>query len=254
MSRTTDATHAASLGDFVQRWRLHAGRSFDSNPWSDYLQLSALDALSDGRSVDSLNCSYWTGRTNAGDSALVLLVGGTIDGWGSQREPAEVADSLGLTMDEFESTAVRDLQRGRAFRELGEVECRRAIWNAHRAGLSQRQIAAAVGRSQPDVGRVIKRVEGNEEQTAVGPREVVLRRIVGEITPTEMMARLLTMAHGDGESDPSPIGLGYVRGTWDEVRALRDEGLLTEPEWQELFEAVVGSAAIPEVVLPDEVD
>lgn len=146
----------------------------------------------------------------------------------------------------------RDLRRARGLRELGEIESRRAIWRAHCLGLPQRLIGDLVGRSQPDVGRTVKKVDSDLSVAEVTPREIALRRLVGEYTDIEMLARLLALTYMQGESDPSELGGGFIPGTWDEVRALRDDDLIAETEWQELFKAKVGESqdAPPPLVLP----
>jgi hypothetical protein len=171
------------------------------------------------------------------------------DEWAPTASSAEVKGraALGPTGPGKRKGSVSDadqvahgLRRARGLRELSEIETKRAVWQSHTLGLSQRQIGDLVGRSQPDVGRTIKKVDSDPSCVGVTPREVALRRLVGEYTTAEMMARLLTLTYTRGEPDPSPMGAGYLPGTWDEVRLLRDEDLISEGEWRELFRAVVG--------------
>ena len=110
-----------------------------------------------------------------------------------------------------------------------------------------------MGRSQPDVGRTLKKLEQNLDILAVGPRELALRRAVGEISTLQLMARLGNFPYTDGQSDPSLLGSGYLPGTWDEVRGLRRDGLISSAEWEELFEQRFGFAERPgNLVLPGD--
>lgn len=164
-------------------------------------------------------------------------------GWGRRR--AGMSD---------EDKVEHDLRRARSLRELAEIEARRAVWSGHRQGLSQRQLGDLLGRSQPDVGRTIKKIEQDPDVIDPSPREFALRRAVGEYTDNEMMARLLTFTFTTGEVDPSPLGSGYLPGTWDEVRAMRREGLISEGEWHQLFRANFGDLGQPGLVLPESVE
>lgn len=165
-------------------------------------------------------------------------------GWGKRR--AEISD---------EDRVEHNLRRARALRELAEIESRRAIWFGYRAGLSQRKVGDLVGRSQPDVGRTIKKVEQDPDILDAAPREFALRRLVGEYTDQQMMDSLLAFEFSTGESEPSPLGSGYRPGAWDQVRALRRDRLITEGEWDGLFRAAFGQPAVqPQVHLPTSAD
>lgn len=170
--------------------------------------------------------------------------------------PSSTADegSDGQDTDESNVERVqRELRRARAQRELGEIDGPRAIWHASQQGLSQRQIADLVGRSQPDVGRTLRKVERNPDLLAIRPREVALRRTVGQISTAEMMARLITFPYADGQADPSPLGSGYLPGSWDDVRRLRRESLITIREWEQLFAIRTASTEQPgDLLLPDD--
>lgn len=128
-------------------------------------------------------------------------------------------------------------------RELADLDYRRAVVAAaEAAGLTQREIAQVVGRSQPDVGRTLKRISGDPALVVRSPREVALKRALGDLSDEEMMTQLKDFPYKPGVANANPATDGYVRGSWDEVRRLRREGLITVDEWSELFTHVVGSS------------
>jgi arginine decarboxylase len=143
-----------------------------------------------------------------------------------------------------------DLRRVWLLRQLNEVDGKRAIWNAHRNGLTQRQIGELVGRSQPDVGRTLKKIERDPSVIDVSAREVALWRAVGLLPDQSLLDwfRLSIPMMSTGEVDPSPVGEAYLAGRWDDVRQLHREGLLTDDEWDELFALKFGKSEDTEPV------
>lgn len=152
-----------------------------------------------------------------------------------------------------EDLVERSLRRARSMRELAEIESRRAVWTGQKSGLSQRKLGDLLGRSQPDIGRTLKKVESDPSIVEPSPREYALRRAVDQFTTSEMMTRLLAFTFTTGEEDPSPVGGGYIPGTWDQVRAMRRDGLITLDEWDELFAANFGQRdGRADLLMPDE--
>lgn len=138
--------------------------------------------------------------------------------------------------DKVSDTPVsKALVKAHARRELVEIEVLRAVGEAAKHQWSQRQIAVLLGRSQPDVQRTLKRIAAHPELVQVSPREIALRRAAGEISDEKMMEQMRGLPYSFGEVEPNPAGEGYRRGSWDEVRRLRREGLITNEEWETLF-------------------
>ncbi|HXH77183.1 hypothetical protein [Nocardioides sp.] len=135
---------------------------------------------------------------------------------------------------------LRAVRVAKHVRELADIDARRAVVAAAKAGLSQRTIAQELGRSQPDVGRTLKKAAERPGTLEIGPREIAMRRHVGQMSDRVMMNALLRFDYTEGASDPSLAGSGYVRGSWDELRMLLPEHLITAEEWRELFGKIRG--------------
>jgi hypothetical protein len=117
----------------------------------------------------------------------------------------------------------------RAFRELiGIYEAREAL-AASDEGKSQRAIAEALGRSQSDVHRLLRRARG---ATPSAVREWILRAAIGQESRGALVGRL-GLTHGPGEHDPSGSD-GYQPGDLDEVRAALFDGLISESEFEQI--------------------
>lgn len=152
-----------------------------------------------------------------------------------------------------EELVEHELRRARSMRELAEIEARRAVWSGHRNGLSQRRMGDLLGRSQPDVGRTLKKIEQDPSIVDPSPREFALRRAVGQYTNAEMLSQLLALDFQTGEEEASPLGSGYIEGSWDQVRAMRRDGLITLEEWGLLFRANFGEPdGAADLLLPEE--
>lgn len=59
----------------------------------------------------------------------------------------------------FETALAERSQHADELVRRGRAELRRVVLDGHRAGLSQRRIAALTGRSQPEVGRLLREID-----------------------------------------------------------------------------------------------
>ena len=126
----------------------------------------------------------------------------------------------------------------------GRAQLRQVVLDAHRHGLSQRRIAALTGRSQPEVGRLLREV-GGPARTWLTARDTA-EAIKGELErgDDDFALRTLVGAINDfrGLRDPAEVEdfLRRPRPTgdrrWDTLlaasvaRACRQQGV-TAPKW-----------------------
>ena len=95
----------------------------------------------------------------------------------------------------FETEIAQRSQRADELVRQGRAQLRQVILDAHRRGLSQRRIAALTGRSQPEVGRLLREsdapartwmttrgaAEAIKEELAHGDEDFALRTLIGAI-------------------------------------------------------------------------
>lgn len=125
----------------------------------------------------------------------------------------------------------RQLKAVPALTELAKILKLRAVHAAVQAGLSQTQIAAAIGVTQPEVSRLAKAARLTPEACERGPREVLLEYAAGRIDHTAMMDELASWLYTFGRTDPT--GEVYLPGTWDHIERAGD--LLSDEDYQRLF-------------------
>jgi len=109
----------------------------------------------------------------------------------------------------FETEITKRSLRADELVRQGRAQLRQVVLDAHRHGLSQRRIAALTGRSQPEVGRLLREAGGPAHtwMTARGAAEA----IKGEL------------ATGDDD-----FALRTLIGAIDDFRGLRDPGEIQE--------------------------
>lgn len=136
-----------------------------------------------------------------------------------------------LSPDEFEVTKP-DPVREHAQRIVNAMNRNRHIIKRADENVLQCDIAAEVGLSQSMVSRVL----ANRERYVSSPvpvEEVVARYVLGHIAHDRMMDDLMARTYEDGEV-PAAGYDAYVRGSWDEITAMRDLGLLAEKDFRQL--------------------
>lgn len=109
----------------------------------------------------------------------------------------------------------------RARRELDEVEEMRFVMEAVAQGLSQDDIAEAIGASQATISRIVKRVAHDPRVTRPSVKEIVNRATVKEITRSKMVQELRTLK------------ISYVKkpdSEWMNLRGALHRGLLSKAE------------------------
>jgi hypothetical protein len=115
----------------------------------------------------------------------------------------------------------------------------RLIDKAQNEGFTLRQIADLLEISATQVHRLAQRVLQQPGELERTPQEVIYQRSAGVITDDEMMDTLVhwdyTYGYVPTEGDQQVDA--YAKGSWDEVRRAYRRGLLTDDEWDILFEA-----------------
>lgn len=125
----------------------------------------------------------------------------------------------------------RQLKAVPARTELAKILKLRAVEVAVRAGLSQAQIAATIGVTQPEVSRLAKAARLTPAVCERGPREVLLEHAAGILDHGGMMDELERWCYTFGHTDPT--GEVYLPGTWDQVERAGD--LISDEDYQRLF-------------------
>lgn len=120
--------------------------------------------------------------------------------------------------------------RATAVAELARIDQDRETVRLIEAGWEDERIAEELGQRLGRVRGIRGQVSRGEEVQPIRPRELGLRRFVGEITTEEMMEQLRTWPYTFGELHYD----FYARGTWDDVIGLRAVGYITVEECAEL--------------------
>jgi len=141
----------------------------------------------------------------------------------------------------FETEIAKRSQRADGLVRQGRAQLRQVVLDAHRHGLSQRRIAALTGRSQPEVGRLLREA-GGPAHTWMTARAAA-EAIKGELATgdDDFALRTLIAAINDfrGLRDPSEIQ--------DFLRRPRPTG---DRRWDTLIAASVAQACRPRGVTP----
>jgi hypothetical protein len=104
----------------------------------------------------------------------------------------------------LETEIAKRSRRADALVRQGRAQLRQVILDAHRRGLSQRRIAALTGRSQPEVGRLLREIDAPA-------RTWMTARDAAEAIKSEL---------GEGDED---FALRTLIGAINDFRGLRDQ-------------------------------
>lgn len=134
--------------------------------------------------------------------------------------------------------ALLDAYRSRERRELAELDTWRSILALADRHVPQRTIADIVGLSQPEVSRRLRRRDLVPRDAE--PREVILRRAVGDISTKQMMDVLSSMPlTSSAPQGPARFdGGASTRGTARQLATALREGLLRRSEYERLRASV----------------
>jgi len=137
-----------------------------------------------------------------------------------------------------EKRADRDpLVIARAANELAGRWRLAATVAAAESGRRQRDIAAALNVSQPAVAQLLSRARRWPDEWQRTPRQVALECVAGGLSREQPLKELVdwpwTSGHFDDADEPWPEA--YVRGTWDQLLDVVREGLLTDADYEYVF-------------------
>lgn len=127
---------------------------------------------------------------------------------------------------ELEAAARRRLERIQEIRRAGDLA---------KSGLSSAEVASEMQMPEPRARRLIK-MEGDRwyEHT---PEELIMWATVERSDRRELIEALCNLTYTYSVHAPWPAE-GASPGTWDEVRAARASGLLSDAEFAEIVAAV----------------
>ena len=126
---------------------------------------------------------------------------------------------------------VRDAQK-----RLARIEEMRDALSLEQEGMSQRDIAQALGTTQPRVRRLLQGAR-SFETTSITPEEVILRATVEETDRDALVKELSSFTYTATRVAPYPHD-GSVTGTWSQVSAAHRLGLLSDEEYESVSRAV----------------
>ncbi|MDI9940651.1 winged helix-turn-helix domain-containing protein [Rhodococcus sp. IEGM 1351] len=119
----------------------------------------------------------------------------------------------------------------------------RLIGKAQDEGYTLREIADLLEISATQVHRLAQRVLQQPDELAETPQEVIYQRSAGVITDAEMLDRLVHWNYTFGyvpTEGGQPMD-AYAKGSWDDIRRAYRRGLLSEDEWEVLFDCTRGA-------------
>lgn len=124
----------------------------------------------------------------------------------------------------------------KAAEELAKLRLLRKVVEANESGASQREIADALGVTQPVIHRMLKKTRMNPAALSRSPREIALEYSVGEIPRGQMLDELgsRSYTYGSPAEPDSPVDDAYLRGSWDEVTRAVYSRLITDADYREI--------------------
>lgn len=131
-------------------------------------------------------------------------------------------------------------RRARARYEVGELDYRRMLRQMAQVGLSQREIAGAMGISQPSVSSALKTAtkvsRPAEGFSGATPWEICQRYAAGLLSRERLVEELVAFPYAPaGEVDGVDSLIVDPPGTWDEVVQAVDLGLVEEEVYEVVF-------------------
>lgn len=126
------------------------------------------------------------------------------------------------------------LRAASANRVLTEIRDLRLVATAASQGMSQTEIAASLGVSQPSVHRMLRKLEAAPDLLDRSARELIAETIAGVTTRDAMRDELRSMDLSTGSHPDGPGADGYILGPWTQVVEAWENGWLSEGEYEDL--------------------
>ncbi|MGO4856210.1 hypothetical protein [Arthrobacter sp. 2MCAF14] len=136
------------------------------------------------------------------------------------------------------------LARTFANRELNRIDMLRSCSMAHAKGLTQAEIARRLSISQPEVHRILRRIENFPELLERTPREVILDFHAEKISHEDMMHELMGWPYTFGQdAEPGNPEGALTSGDWDQVVDAVHRDLIDVADYEALLQTVHPTAA-----------
>ncbi|MDJ0358580.1 hypothetical protein [Paenarthrobacter sp. PH39-S1] len=142
-----------------------------------------------------------------------------------------------ITMDNDLSAMHRQALQRQARARVDLLDELRAVQNASRRGLTQRETADILATSQAKVNRMLKAIERRNADLAPDPEEMILRAFAYNTPRQKLIAELKAFPYTFGQDAPYPHE-GRLPGTWDRVVTALAQGLIDESEFNEVRSAI----------------
>lgn len=121
-----------------------------------------------------------------------------------------------------------------ARRHLLDLEEIRMIRTAADAGMTQAEIALAVGRSQPTVSRILNRLGADPGLISRRPLEVIAEAVAGACSRGQMRDRLMEMGLRAGRRPPNRYMDGFIPDAWGDIVQAWECGWVSDAEYEDL--------------------
>lgn len=130
-----------------------------------------------------------------------------------------------------------------AIGELNRVERLRACAKAREAGLGQADIAMRLGVSQPEIHRMLRKIQNFPGLLSETPREVILQFHAQKIDHQHMMQILRRWPYTFGKiAETQNPESELTRGSWDEITDAFHRDLIDIDDYEELVQVVTNTA------------
>jgi hypothetical protein len=127
-----------------------------------------------------------------------------------------------------------EAQVRRAHERLLRIEDMRAASQLKQSGMNQREIANVLSTTQPRVGRLLRGASALGD--APSPEEIILRATVDGTARAKLLKQLRGLDYTFTRFAPYPHE-GSVPGTWTQVSAAHQLGLLSDEEYENVRSA-----------------
>ncbi|MEC5192643.1 MULTISPECIES: hypothetical protein [unclassified Arthrobacter] len=136
------------------------------------------------------------------------------------------------------------LARTFANRELNRIDMLRSCSMAHAQGLTQAEIARRLSISQPEVHRILRKIENFPELLMRTPREVILDFHAEKISHDAMMHELKNWHYTFAEdAEPGNPEGALTSGDWDQIVDAVHRDLIDVADYEALLLTVHPTAA-----------
>lgn len=142
------------------------------------------------------------------------------------------------------NTIQDELARVFADRELNRLDQLRVCSAARSQGLTQTEIARRLSLSQPEVHRILRKIEAFPELLERTPREVILDFHADMISHDSMLQQLKNWTYTfSSDAEPGNPEGALSGGSWDDITDAVHRDLIDMEDYQEIVHAIHPAAA-----------